>query len=664
MSEEQGARQQAGESVANGSQITITLPDGSQKQFPTGTTGLEIAESISKGLARDALSITVNGEIRDLDRPIYEDAEISINTWDTDNGKYTFWHSSAHLLAEAVQELYPDAKFGIGPPIDHGFYYDIDFGDRQITYKELEQIEQKMYEMARKKSTFEREAVSKQEALDYYKDKNNEYKVDLIEDLDDGEITFYNQGNFTDLCRGPHIPHSGKVKAIKLTTLAGAYWRGDHTGKQLTRIYGISFPKKKLLDQYLDQLEEAKKRDHKKLGKQLGIYMMDPLVGSGLPVWLPNGTVLRRALEAFLRDEQIKRGYQEVITPHIGSLELYKTSGHYPYYQDSQFNPVDVEEEEYLLKPMNCPHHHRIYDNDLRSYRDLPYRLSEFGTVYRYEKSGELNGLSRVRGFTQDDAHIYCTHDQLKQEIKNCIELTQFVFGIFDMPVDIRLSFRDDNFDKYGGNEEYWDIAQREIEEVAKEMELDYKVAEGEASFYGPKIDFIIRDAIGRKWQLGTVQVDYVMPERFDLTYVGADNQKHRPVIIHRAPFGSMERFVSILIEHFAGHFPVWLAPMKVQIIPISDEFNDYAEKCANKLRDAGIRLQVDKRNEQVGSKIRDAETSKIPYMLIEGEKEKSSETVSVRKHQVGDVGTFSFEEFKTSLLEEIENKALPESSN
>ncbi|MBO6586624.1 MAG: threonine--tRNA ligase [Gracilimonas sp.] len=640
--------------------ITLTLPDGSQREYSSGTTGLEVAKSIASGLARAALSITVDGEIIDLDRPITKDAEIAINTWDSEDGKYTFWHSSAHLLAEAVQELYPKAKFGIGPPIESGFYYDIDFGDKQISQEDLSKIEDKFIKMARKKNEFDRKEVTKQEALDFYKEKGNEYKVDLIEDLDDGTITFYTQGDFTDLCRGPHIPNTGDVKAVKLTSLAGAYWRGDNESKQLTRIYGISFPKQKMLEEHLTRLEEAKKRDHRKLGKELGIYMIDNMVGSGLPMWLPNGTVLRRTLEAFLRDEQKKRGYKEVITPHIANIELYKTSGHYPYYQDSQYNPMQVDDEEYMLKPMNCPHHHRIYSNDLRSYRDLPLRLAEFGSVYRYEQSGELSGLSRVRGFTQDDAHIYCTHDQLKQEIKHTIELTQFVFNTFGMPVDIRLSYRDDNEKKYGGNTEYWDRAQKEIREVADEMELDYHVAPGEASFYGPKIDFIIRDAIGRKWQLGTVQVDYVMPERFDLTYVGSDNEKHRPVIIHRAPFGSMERFTSILIEHFAGNFPLWLAPEQVRILPISDEQNAYAEYCYEKLNELGVRVELDSRSEQIGGKIRDAETSKIPYMLIVGSKEVEDETVSVRRHKKGDIGTFNFSDFLTDINEEIQTKALP----
>lgn len=643
-------------------QITITFPDGSERQYPKGTTGREVAESISKGLAREALSVTLDGEIMELSRPIERDGTIEINKWESEDGKYTFWHSSAHVLAEAIQELYPDAKFGIGPPIENGFYYDIDFGDQTVGQDDLEKIEDKMIEMARKKSEFERVPVSKEEALEFYQDVGNEYKIDLISELEDGNITFYKQGEFTDLCKGPHIPDTGRIKAVKLTSVAGAYWRGNEENEQLTRIYGISFPKQKLLDQYIEHVEEAKKRDHKKLGKELGIYMIDQMVGQGLPVWLPNGTTLRRTLEAFLREEQKKRGYQEVITPHIGHLELYRTSGHYPYYRESQYNPIEMgdDEEGYLLKPMNCPHHHRIYSNELRSYRDLPLRLAEFGSVYRYEQSGELNGLSRVRGFTQDDAHIYCTHDQLKQEIINCIELTELVFGTFEMDVDIRLSFRDDNEDKYGGQTKYWERAEREIKEVADEMNLDYKVARGEASFYGPKIDFIIRDAIGRKWQLGTVQVDYVMPERFDLTYVGSDNNRHRPVIIHRAPFGSMERFTSILIEHFAGDFPVWLAPTQVQIIPVSDDINEYAYKCASKLEDHDVRVEVDTRNEQVSGKIRDAETSKIPYMLIVGDDEVEDGTVSVRRHKEGDIGTFDFSEFISNLTNEIDNKEVP----
>ncbi|MBO6571996.1 threonine--tRNA ligase [bacterium] len=641
--------------------ITITLPDGSEREYKKGTTGLEVAESISSGLARVALSITVNGDIIDLDRPINEDATIAINTWDSEDGKYTFWHSSAHILAEAVQELYPEAKFGIGPPIETGFYYDIDFGEKNISQEDLGKIEQKFLEVARNKNSFERKDISKADALSFYKDNGNEYKVDLIEGLEDGSITFYTQGNFTDLCRGPHVPNTGIVKAIKLTSLAGAYWRGDNNSKQLTRIYGISFPKQKMLTEHLEMVEEAKKRDHRKLGKELGIYMIDKMVGSGLPIWLPKGTRLRRTLESFLRDEQFERGYQEVITPHIGNIELYKTSGHYPYYSDSQYDPIQVDDEEYMLKPMNCPHHHRIYSNEMRSYRDLPLRLAEFGTVYRYEQSGELSGLSRVRGFTQDDAHIYCMQEQLKQEIKHTIDLTNFVFDTFGMPVDIRLSFRDDNEEKYGGDIELWERAQKEIKEVADEMNLDYTIAPGEASFYGPKIDFIIRDAIGRKWQLGTVQVDYVMPERFDLTYVGSDNEKHRPVIIHRAPFGSMERFTSILIEHFAGNFPLWLSPEQVRVLPISDDQNDYAKKCVDAFKKIGVRVKLDDRSEQIGGKIRDAETDKVPYMLIVGAKEQEAGTVSVRRHRKGDIGTFKFSDFLSTVENEIEKKSLPE---
>lgn len=644
-------------------QITLRFPDGAEKHFKINITGFDVANSISPGLAREALSITHNSDILDLDRPITKDGTITINTWDSDDGQFTFWHSSAHLLAEAVQELYPDAKFGIGPPIETGFYYDIDFGDQSISSDDLTKIENKVLDLARNKEAFIRSEVSKKEALDFYKERGNEYKTDLISDLEDGTITFYKQGNFTDLCRGPHIPDTGRVKAVKLTSIAGAYWRGNVNSKQLTRIYGITFPKQKLLTEYLEQVEEAKKRDHKKLGRELGLYLMDSMVGSGLPLWLPNGTTIRRALEAFLRDEQFKRGYKEVITPHIANLELYKTSGHYPYYKDSQFDPIQVEDEEYMLKPMNCPHHHRIYSSDLRSYRDLPLRLAEFGTVYRYEQSGELNGLSRVRGFTQDDAHIYCTHDQLKDEIKKTIELTQLVFKTFDMPVDIRLSYRDDNDTKYGGDLEYWERAQNEIREAADEMGLTYKIALGEASFYGPKIDFIIRDAIGRKWQLGTVQVDYVMPERFDLTYVGSDNSKHRPVIIHRAPFGSMERFLSILIEHFAGDFPLWLSPLQFKILSISDDFVPYCKEILEQLKAKGMRVELDERSEKIGAKIRDAENSKIPYMLIIGAKETENQSVSVRRHKSGDIGTLPLSEFILQATKEVAEKALPPKS-
>ena len=643
--------------------IRITLPDNSTRECTNGVTGLAIAESISAGLARVALSITVNGEIWDLDRPIHEDAHIRLHTWENEEGKYTFWHSSAHLLAEAIQELFPNAKFGIGPAIENGFYYDVDFGDHTLQQEDLRALEKKFLELARNKNKFIRSSISKSDALSHYQEIGNEYKIELIEGLDDGEISFYKQGSFTDLCRGPHLPNTGLVKAIALTSIAGAYWRGNVDSKQLTRIYGISFPKQKMLEEYHTQVEEAKKRDHRKLGKEMGIYMIDKMVGSGLPLWLPKGTILRRTLEAFLRDEQIKRGYQEVITPHIGNIELYKTSGHYPYYKDSQFDPIEVDEEQYMLKPMNCPHHHRIFDSSLRSYRELPIRLAEFGTVYRYEQSGELSGLSRVRGFTQDDAHIYCSHDQLKSEIKHTIELTQFVFTTFGMPVDIRLSFRDDNDQKYGGDAQYWDRAQLEIQEVANDMGLKYTITPGEASFYGPKIDFIIRDAIGRKWQLGTVQVDYVMPERFDLNYIGSDNKKHRPVIIHRAPFGSMERFTSILIEHFAGNFPLWLAPEQVRILPISDQQNQAAQDLCNELLDKGVRVTVDNRSEQIGGKIRLSETEKTPYMVIIGSKEVENKQVSLRRHKMGDIGSVPIKQFTADLLREINDKDLPKES-
>ena len=638
----------------------LTLPDGSKRIVEQGTTGFDFAKQISEGLARVALSYSLNGDVYDLNRPIPDNGTISINTWDSEDGKMTFWHSSAHLLAEAVQTLYPKAQFTIGPAIEQGFYYDIDFGDIAIGAEQLLQIEQKMIELARQKSIFERRDISKSEALEFYKKLGNAYKTELIQDLEDGDITFDQQGSFTDLCKGPHLPDTSQIKAVKLLSTAGAFWRGKSENPQLTRIYGISFPKQSLLEEYLHLQEEAKRRDHRKLGRELGIYFIDQMVGSGLPIWLPNGALIRRLLEQFLRDEQVRRGYKEVITPHIGNLELYKTSGHYPYYKDSQFDLIQVDDEEYLLKPMNCPHHHRIYSSEMRSYRDLPLRLAEFGTVYRYEQSGELTGLSRVRGFTQDDAHIYCMHEQLKNEIRNTIDLTQTVFRLFDMPVDIRLSYRDDNEDKFGGNNENWERAEREIREVVDEMGLEYTIAPGEASFYGPKIDFIIRDAIGRKWQLGTVQVDYVMPERFDLNYIGADNQKHRPVIIHRAPFGSMERFMSILIEHFAGDFPLWLSPVQVKVLPISDAQIDTATTLLHDLKAAGIRAELDSRSEKIGAKIRDAETAKIPYMMIMGAREAEQHTVSLRRHKIGDLGTFEISETITKLQSEISERKLP----
>ena len=638
-------------------EITITLPDGSKRNYPKGVTSLEVAKSISEGLARNVLSAEVNGEVWDATRAINADASIKLLTWNDDDGKKTFWHSSAHLLAEAIESIYPGTKFGIGPPIEKGFYYDIDLGGKEINPDDFKAIEDKMLELAKQKNEFKRQEISKADAIAYFEQKGDEYKLDLIKDLNDGEITLYQQGNFTDLCRGPHIPDTGFIKAIKVLSIAGAYWRGDEKNKQLTRIYAVTFPKNTELTEYLTLLEEAKKRDHRKLGKQLGLFMISQKIGGGLPVWLPKGTLLRRQLENFLRKLQVEMGYHEVITPHIGNLELYKTSGHYPYYKDSQFAPIQVDDEEYMLKPMNCPHHHQIFANEPKSYRDLPYRVAEFGTVYRYEQSGELNGLSRVRGFTQDDAHIYCTTAQLKDEVKNVIKLTQYVFNTFGMDVSTRLSFRDDNSEKYGGDIAHWEQAQKEIKEVADEIGLEYFIGLGEAAFYGPKIDFIVKDALGRKWQLGTVQIDYVMPERFNLEYVGEDNQKHRPVIIHRAPFGSMERFISILIEHYAGDFPLWLSPDQCIVLPISDKYNDYAKKVLQILKNNDIRGVIDERDERAGKKIRDAEIAKYPYMLIVGEKEATNNSVSVRKHGQADLGEFPLENFIKHIQQEISSQ-------
>jgi threonyl-tRNA synthetase len=642
--------------------VSLTFPDGVVKTFPSGITGAELAASISQRLGREALSITLNGEIRDLSRPITADGTLKINLWDDEDGQETFWHSSAHLMAEAIQAVFPDTKFAIGPPIATGFYYDMDFGDYKLTEADLAKIETKMIDLARTKSEFVRKEVPKADAIAYFAEKQDPYKLELLNDLTDGTITFYTQGEFTDLCRGPHIPNTEHIKAVKLLHIAGAYWRGNSDNKQLTRVYGVTFPKKSLLDEHLIRLEEAKKRDHKKLGKELQLFMFSPMVGRGLPVWLPNGTIIRRELEAFLRTELIRRGYQEVITPHIGNLDMYRMSGHYPYYADSQFAPITVEDEEYLLKPMNCPHHHQIYSNQPRSYRDLPVRLAEFGTVYRYEQSGELTGLTRVRGFTQDDAHIYCSQEQLKDELKNAIELTQLVFKTFGMPVKTRLSFWDpQNKDKYAGTPEMWENAQRIISEVSDEIGLDSFVGLGEAAFYGPKFDFIVEDAIGRKWQLGTVQVDYVMPERFDLTFVGSDNKKHRPVIIHRAPFGSMERFTSILIEHFAGNFPLWMSPVQVVVMSMNDNCIKQATQYRDQLRDLGIRADSDLRNEQIGAKIREAENQKVPYMLVLGDKERAEESVNVRRHKKGQVGNMKFSDFISMITEEIATKRLPE---
>lgn len=626
--------------------MNITLPDGSVRQFEAGASGMDIAKSIAEGLARNALGIVVNGVKYDLSRPITTDASVRILTWNDDEGKEIFWHSTAHLMAEALEALYPGVKFGIGPPIENGFYYDVDLPEGvKLSAEHLPAIEDKMRELVKANNPYSRIETSWEDAVKYFTEKGDEYKLELLEGLRDSEITFYTQGNFTDLCRGTHVPSTGTLKFPKLLSVAGAYWRGDSDRKQLTRIYGICFPKKDMLEEFIRVREEAERRDHRKLGKELELFMITQNIGGGLPVWLPNGTIVRRTLEGFLRNEQKKRGYQEVITPHIGNLNLYKTSGHYPYYADSQFAPIKVEDEEYLLKPMNCPHHHQIYASKPRSYRDLPVRLAEFGTVYRYEQSGELNGLSRVRGFTQDDAHIYCTHDQLKDEIKNVVELTQFVFATFGMEVSTRLSFRDDNPDKYGGDLELWERSQQEIKEVADEMGLQYFIGLGEAAFYGPKIDFIVRDAIGRKWQLGTVQVDYVMPERFQLEYVGADNTKHRPVIIHRAPFGSMERFMSILIEHYAGNFPFWLAPIQISVLPIGDEQAEYAKSLAEDLEKRGYRVKLDMRHEKINRKIAESEQKKVPFALVIGRKEVENGTVAVREHGVGDKGAMSIQD-------------------
>ena len=644
------------------STITITLPDGSHRTYDSGVTGQQIAASIGRGLARDALAVSIDGEVRDLARPITADAELKICTWKDDEAKRAFWHSSAHLMAEAVESLFPGAKFGVGPAIDTGFYYDIDLGDHNLDAGDLARIEKKMGELASGDSTYTRETIPWADAVRYFEKKGDQYKLELLEGLKDEEITFYHHGGFTDLCAGPHIPSTGRIKAIKLLSVAGAYWRGNEKNRMLQRIYGVTFPSQKELDEHLERLEEAKKRDHRKLGQEQELFLLTPKVGSGLPLWLPKGTVLREALEGFLREEQRKRGYLPVITPHIGNLELYRTSGHYPYYKDSQFAPITMENgEQFLLKPMNCPHHHQIYMSKPRSYRDLPVRLAEFGTVYRYEQSGEMNGLTRVRGFTQDDAHIYCMHEQLKDEIKRTVELTQLVFATFGMEVTTRLSYRDNkNTEKYGGAAEFWEQAQREIKEVADEMGLKYFVGIGEASFYGPKIDFMVKDAIGRTWQLGTVQVDYVMPERFDLEYTGSDGKKHRPVIIHRAPFGSMERFVGLLIEHYAGEFPLWLAPLQAVVLPITDNQLDYAKKVYEAVKSAGIRVELDDRNEKIGYKIREWETRKTPYMVILGEREKGAGALSVRQHRKGDLGQTTEAEFVAKLRKEIDEKTIP----
>jgi threonyl-tRNA synthetase len=638
--------------------ISITLPDGSVRQYDKGITSMQIALSISEGLARNVLAAEVNGEVWDASRPIEEDSSVKLLTWNDAKGKSTYWHSSAHLLAEALEALYPGTKFGIGPAIETGFYYDVDFGDEPFSSDDFKKIEDKVMELAKTKSEYIRKPVSKADAIAYFTEKGDEYKLDLIKDLPDGSITFYTQGNFTDLCRGPHIPNTGAIKAVKLMSVAGAYWRGDESRKQLTRIYGVTFPKASELTDYLHLIEEAKKRDHRKLGKELELFAFSEKVGMGLPLWLPKGTALRERLVNFLQKAQVKAGYEQVITPHIGHKNLYVTSGHYEKYGADAFQPIKTpqEGEEFFLKPMNCPHHCEIYKTKPRSYKDLPVRLAEFGTVYRYEQSGELHGLTRVRGFTQDDAHLFCRPDQVKEEFKKVIDLVLYVFAALGFDnYTAQVSLRDpNNKTKYIGTDENWALAESAIIDAAAEKGLTTVVEYGEAAFYGPKLDFMVKDAIGRKWQLGTIQVDYNLPERFELEYTGSDNQKHRPVMIHRAPFGSLERFVAVLIEHCAGNFPLWLSPEQFIILPISEKYEEYAKKLSDELKDSDICGLIDFRDEKIGRKIRDAEVKKIPYMLIVGEKEAAEGLVSVRKHGTGDLGSMSIEEFKKQIIKEI----------
>jgi threonyl-tRNA synthetase len=638
--------------------IHITFPDGSVREYSKGITGFQLAESISPRLAAEALAIGVNGVTCDLSRPIENDATIQLYKWDDPEGKHAYWHSSAHLMAEALQELYPGIKFGIGPAIENGFYYDVDPGEAVIKESDLPVIEAKMIELAARKELIVRKEVSKKEALDFFKQKGDEYKVELISDLTDGTITFYTQGDFTDLCRGPHLQNTGEIKALKLLSVAGAYWRGDEKRKQLTRIYGITFPKKKMLDEYLLFLEEAKKRDHRKIGKELELFTFSQAVGAGLPLWLPKGTILRNRLEDFLKRIQKRFGYQQVITPHIGQKELWVTSGHYAKYGKDSFQPIHTpqEGEEFLLKPMNCPHHCEIYKAFPHSYKDLPIRYAEFGTVYRYEQSGELHGLTRVRGFTQDDAHIFCRPDQLKDEFLKVMDIIFIIFNALDFKnFEAQISLRDPNDkEKYIGSDENWAKAESAIVEACQEKGLKANVVLGEAAFYGPKLDFMVKDAIGRRWQLGTIQVDYNLPERFDLEYTGADNQKHRPVMIHRAPFGSMERFVAVLIEHTGGKFPLWLTPEQAVVLPISEKFNEYAHQVAQQLDEQDIRVSVDDRNEKIGRKIRDNELKRIPYLLIVGEKEMEAGMVAVRKQGEGDQGTQTVDAFAATINAEV----------
>ncbi len=642
--------------------VKIKFPDGGVKEFESGVTGLEIAQSINPKLAKEVLSISVNGEIWDLTRGIFQDAEIKLFTWEDEEGRHAFWHSSAHLMAEALQQLYPNTKFGIGPAIENGFYYDVEPGEGVVlTDKDLENIEKKMLELAREKQVFARIDVSKKEALEHFNSIHENYKVELINDLEDGKITYYKQGTFTDLCRGPHLPDTSYIKAIKLTSLAGAYWRGNEHNKMLTRIYGITFPKQKMLDEWLVLMEEAKQRDHRKVGKEMELFTFSQEVGAGLPLWLPKGAMLRDRLEAFLRKVQKKYGYQQVITPHIGNVNLYKTSGHFQKYGKDSFQVITTpqEGEEFMLKPMNCPHHCEVYKFKPRSYKDLPLRFAEFGTVYRYEQSGELHGLTRVRGFTQDDAHLFCTPDQLKEEFMKVIDIIFIIFKALNFTeFTAQVSLRDPNDkDKYIGSDENWEKAERAIVEAAEEKGLKTIVELGEAAFYGPKLDFMVKDAIGRKWQLGTIQVDYNLPERFQLEYTGADNQKHRPVMIHRAPFGSMERFVAVLIEHTGGKFPLWLTPDQVVVMTVSEKSNEYAQNVLNLLNNSDIRTVLDDRNEKIGRKIRDNELKKIPYLLVVGENEAKEKRVSVRRQGQGDMGSMTVDEFIEMIHKEVDEQ-------
>jgi threonyl-tRNA synthetase len=641
--------------------IHITLPDGSVRDYEAGVSALDVAKSISEGLARKVLAAEINGEVVDAFRPIDHDASLKLLTWDDKGGKSTFWHSSAHLMAEAIEDIFPGTKFGIGPAIETGFYYDIDLGDRKIEEEDLAKIEKKFKELASKKEQYKRSEVSKADAIRYFTEKGDQYKLELIDGLEDGKITFYQQGNFTDLCRGPHIPNTGFIKAVKLTNIAGAYWRGNEKNKMLTRIYGVTFPAQKELDEYLALLEEAKKRDHRKLGKELELFAFSEKVGSGLPLWLPKGAMLRQRLQDFLQAAQIESGYLPVITPHIGNINLYKTSGHYEKYGADSFQSIKTphEGEEFFLKPMNCPHHCEIYKTSPKSYKDLPVRFAEFGTVYRYEQAGELHGLTRVRGFTQDDAHLFCRPDQVKDEFKKVIDLVLYVFKSLGFTeYTAQVSLRDpDNTEKYIGSAENWDIAENAIREAAAEKGLITVEEEGEAAFYGPKLDFMVRDALGRKWQLGTIQVDYNLPERFELEYVDSDNSRKRPVMIHRAPFGSMERFVAVLLEHCGGKLPLWLAPTQVKILPISEKFLPYAQEVAQELKTKGVRAEVDERNEKIGKLIRDTELEKVPYMLIIGEKEMNDRAVAVRRQGQGDLGTQSIADFAASVKEEVDNR-------